>query len=312
MPAARCSLSAFHISLPASRLHRRVLGKSRAWVRDQVRELIPYARAHFDYLSVGAQDASRAAPRVLKELARTVRDAGGDRFRLADTVGIWNPFQVHRAVSRLRSQVPGLEIAFHGHDDLGMATANSLSAIVAGARGVDVTVNGLGKRAGNAPLEQVVMALKLTLRRNSGVATDALGALCRRVADLASRPIPPGQPITGAGVFRHESGIHVHALLRDRRTYEPFPPSAVGAAPGSFALGKHSGTAALNHVLDQQGIHQDGQHVQTLLSRVRREAEARHGAVLPSELAQWSRELNETGFIRVEGRRGPRVPRTVT
>jgi len=172
-----------------------------------------------------------------------------------------------------------------------MATANSLAALVSGANSVDVTVNGLGERAGNAPLEQVVMAVQVSLGESCGIATEALSRLCRRVARYARRPIPPHQPIIGRRIFEHESGIHVHGLLRDRRTYEPFRPAQVGAPAGTFVLGKHSGTAALRHFLAQSGIELPPEQALPLLQRLQREAPAWHGNVPPPELVRWYREL---------------------
>ncbi len=294
--ATRCGVRAVHLSLPVSPVHWNALEKSPSWIRNQVVELVRYARARFDFVSVGAQDASRADPGFLAEFARIVQDAGADRLRLADTVGVWNPMRVIETFSRLRQAVPDLQLGFHGHNDLGMATANSLAAIAAGAHSVDVTVNGLGERAGNAALEQVVMAVCVSLGGDCGVATEALGGLCRRVADLSRRPIPPQQPVTGPGIFRHESGIHVHALLRDKNTYEPFRPTAVGVPGSEFVLGKHSGTATLAFFLGREGIVLQKQHAEVLLRRLRREAVARRGAVSPAELKRWYRELTSASL----------------
>jgi homocitrate synthase NifV len=289
--AARCDVEAVHLAVPASPGHCRALRQSTGWALDRVAELLPLARRHFAFVSVGAQDASRAEPAFLTELARAVRDAGGDRFRLADTVGVWNPLQVGAAFTGLRASVPGLTLGFHGHNDLGMATANSIAAIAAGADSVDVTVNGLGERAGNAALEQVVMAARLSLGRDCGVVTEALTALCRRVAEATGRPIPGHQPITGGGIHVHESGIHVHALLRDRSTFEPFRPAEVGAPESRLVLGKHSGTAALAYVLGREGITLGRAQAEALLRRLRREAPARRGPVATAEVVGWYREL---------------------
>lgn len=289
--AAATGVGGVHLSLPASPIHLRALGKSPGWALGQVGALVPFARDRFAFVSVGAQDASRADPEFLADLARAVQAAGADRLRLADTVGVWDPLRVGEAFARLGRAAPGLALGFHGHNDLGMATANSIAALAAGARSVDVTVNGLGERAGNAALEQVVMAARIALGRDCGIATKALGGLCRRVADASGRPIPPAQPITGRAAFRHESGIHVHALLRDRATYEPFPPATVGAPEGRIVLGKHSGTAALAFVLGAAGIALEERHAPALLRRVRREAAARRGAVAPADVARWYREI---------------------
>lgn len=247
--AGACGVEGVHISLPVSRIQVRALKKSKAWVIEAIGEMVEHARSHFDFVSVGAQDASRSCFDFLVRCSRAAADAGAARFRLADTVGVWNPFQVQTVVSRLRRAVRGIALGFHGHNDLGMATANSLAALVGGAEGVDVTVNGLGERAGNAPLEEVVMAVQLTLHRSCGVDTRRFAGLSTLVSCASGRPLPCNKPITGAAVFRHESGVHVHGLLTDPRTYEPFPAESVGHRPREIVLGKHSGKAAIQHVL---------------------------------------------------------------
>ena len=289
--AAGCGVPAVHLALPASALHGMAIGMSPDRVIERIHELVDFARGQFAFVSIGAQDASRADPAFLDAFARAVRDAGADRLRLADTVGIWNPLQVGEVFTRLGGVVDGLPLGFHGHNDLGMATANCVAAIAAGAHSVDVTVNGLGERAGNAALEQVVMAARISLGRDCGITTEGLTGLCRRVAAETGRPIPRHQPITGAGIRQHESGVHVHALLRDRATFEPFCPSDVGASESEFVLGKHSGTTALAHILGQEGIALSKSRAGMLLRRLRREAIACRGAVTPSDVVRWYREL---------------------
>jgi homocitrate synthase NifV len=245
--AARSRVSAVHFSLPVSSIHLTALGKSFSWVLTRAASLIPLARCHFDYVSVGAQDASRAEESFVIELATLVAGAGAHRFRLADTVGVWDPIRCFETVRRVRRTVGGIELGVHTHDDLGMATANAIAALRAGADTVDVTVNGLGERAGNAALEEVCVAVELALGRTAGLHTPDLTRLSHLVATAARRPIADAKAIVGAGAYRHESGIHVHALLRDRRTYEPICPEAVGQERPPFVIGKHSGRAALSH-----------------------------------------------------------------
>lgn len=267
--AVACGVEAIHVSVPVSPLQLRALQKSRTWALRQIAELTAYARPHFRYVSIGAQDASRSAPSFLARCARTARQAGADRLRIADTVGVWNPFQTHAVIHALRQAAPGLTLGFHAHNDLGMATANSLAAIMAGAASADVTVNGLGERAGNAPLEEVVMALRMTLDRTCGIDVRRLADLSALVARASGRTLPTNKPVVGDGVFRHESGIHVRGLLEDCRTYEPFPAESVGHAPSEIVLGKHSGTAAVRHVLTSSGIHVDPAEAAALLASVR-------------------------------------------
>ena len=215
--AAASGVDGVHFSLPTSAIHLRALQKTQGWVIDQIGRLCALARLRFPYVSIGAQDASRAAPSFLARCLRTARQAGVDRFRLADTVGLWNPFQVHAVVQSLAGRAGRVQIGFHGHNDLGMATANALAAVMAGAGSIDVTVNGLGERAGNTALEEAAMGLRITLKRSCGLDMRRFAALSAYVAEASGRQVPSSKPIVGAGVFRHESGIHVHGLLRDRR-----------------------------------------------------------------------------------------------
>ncbi len=272
--ARRCEVDAVHFSLPVSTIQLRALHKTKSWVLGRLREIAEYARGYFRFVSVGAQDASRADPSFLARCAKAALTAGVDRFRVADTVGLWDPLQTHRVLSSLRSSMPNLTFGFHGHNDLGMATANTLAAIEAGAQSADVTVNGLGERAGNAPLEEVAMALRVCLGRLSGVNTRALARLSQLVADAAGRPVPLSKPVVGQQVFCHESGIHVRSLLEDSRTYEPFSPDEVGAPASRIVLGKHSGTTAIRHALATVGVTTTPEELLVLLAAVRRRAAA--------------------------------------
>jgi homocitrate synthase NifV len=300
--AAACGVDAVHISAPTSAIHLRAMKKGRAWALRQIADLTAYARKRFHFVSIGAQDASRSAPSFLARCAGTARQAGADRFRLADTVGVWNPFQTHAAILSLRATSPGLAVGFHGHNDLGMATANTLAAVLAGAASVDVTVNGLGERAGNAPLEEVVMAMRLTLNRCVGIDSRQFSDLAALVARASRRSLPIMKPITGAGAFRHESGIHVCGLLQDRRTYEPFAAEDVGRHGTSIVLGRHSGTAAIRHVLAEEGTSVSAAEAAALLAdvraAVRRAKRSASSAAAPQEVVDWENEdvLNQSGI----------------
>jgi homocitrate synthase NifV len=268
--AAASGVDGVHFSVPISLIHLRALQKSQGWVVEQIGQLCSLARLRFPFVSIGAQDASRASPGFLARCLRAARQAGADRFRLADTVGVWNPFQVHAVVQSLAGRAQGVMIGFHGHNDLGMATANTLAAVVAGAGSIDVTVNGLGERAGNTPLEEIAMALRITLARSCGLDTRRFAELSACVARASGRQVPPGKPIVGAGVFRHESGIHVHGLLKDRRAYEPFAAEAVGREGTEIVLGKHSGAAAVRYVLSRQGREVSPAEADRLAAELRR------------------------------------------
>lgn len=290
--ACTCGVDSVHISFPVSPILLGALGKEERWLWNTLPEIVGRARARFRHVSVGAQDASRADATLLDRFVLAARDAGAGRVRIADTVGIWNPHQAWRCFRRLRAIAGSrLSVEFHGHNDLGMATANTVSAVEGGADAVSVTVNGLGERAGNAPLEEVAMALRHTLGRDSGLDTSRLSALCELVSNRARRCIHAAKPITGADVFRHESGIHTAALLKNPIAYQPFPSEEAGRSPEPFAIGKHSGAAGVQSLLAASGISVPTSLCPEILSAVRRRARAHKGAVSPQELAAIAREL---------------------
>jgi homocitrate synthase NifV len=247
--ARACRVAGVHLSWPVSEIHLGAWRRDRRWVLASLRELFDEARGRFEYVSVGAQDASRADQVFLLEFAHAASELGARRLRLADTVGILDPMRTLEMIVSLRDAVPALELEFHAHNDLGMAAANTVTAIACGAQCASVTVNGLGERAGNAALEEVVMALKMAQGMDAGIITRDLQSLSRMVACASGRPLADCKPVTGMGAFRHESGIHCAGLLRNPQTYEPFPARDVGhALDREFVLGRHSGRASLKAI----------------------------------------------------------------
>jgi homocitrate synthase NifV len=312
LAAARAAgFRAVHLSVPASSILLAALKHDEAWSIRRLRELVPRAVAQFDFVSVGAQDASRADIGFLIELARTTAALGADRFRMADSVGCWTPLAVSRAVRKVVAAVPGLRVGVHMHNDLGMATANTITALEAGATDADVTVNGLGERAGNAPLEQIVMALRGMDGLACEVRSEELYALCLAVAQASGRAISPNQPLVGSDVFRHESGIHVHALLKDRRSYEPFSAAEVGRDGGlNVAIGKHSGTASLAYAFERIGVRLPEEELGGLLKRVRAESARLGRGLTMSELVRLRGENEAGGGLVLGKRREESQPRT--
>lgn len=305
--AARSQASAIHLSAPGSAILRDALGKDPGWVQDQLEALVPAALERFDFVSVGIQDASRGDADEHRALAIATRDLGAHRLRLADTVGLWTPRRTYACFDALRSEVPDLALGFHAHNDLGMATANSVAAVEAGAESIDVTVLGLGERAGNAPLEEVAMALELTASSGpsialgreeggrTGIRTDRLTALAQRVAALLGESIPRRKPIVGSGIFEHESGLHVHAMLRDRRTYELFGSEIVGGPASRLLLGKHSGSTAVAAALADLGLTDCSPvAVRRVLGEIRRRAERSKQGTDAAALAQAWRRVNDS------------------
>ena len=282
--AARATgLRYVHLSTPVS---DRQIAVKRAGGRDEVlsrvRAAIAYARAAGLQVAVGAEDASRADPAFVIELAAVAAAAGAQKFRYADTLGVLDPFTTLATFSELRAAVD-IDLEFHGHDDLGLSTANTLAAVRGGATHASVCVLGLGERAGNAPLEEVVVGLDRVERCTSRVKLAALPALAQAVALATAQPIPAAKAIVGAAAFAHESGIHVSGLLRDPQAYEALAPELFGLSR-TIVLGKHSGRAALRHVLDSLGINADDRRLGRVLSEVRRFATLHKRALRNDEL----------------------------
>lgn len=269
--AARCATEGIHISFPLSELYLHLMQKDIAWVLRQVPAMIGIARKHFDFVSIGAQDATRTPAKTLQAFILTAWRSGADRVRIADTVGISTPVQLMQTIPDLKSAAP-VTLEFHAHNDLGMATANAFSAIEAGCEAVSVSVNGLGERAGNAALEELALALKLSGHHECHIRTDLLGDLCNLVAQASGRTIEPQKPITGSAAFLHESGIHCNALMKNPLSYQPFLPQEVGRASFDFVIGKHSGSAAIQHILASNGITVNRTEASGLLDPVRRAA----------------------------------------
>jgi len=247
-------VGAVDISLSVSDLHiERKLRKDRAWVKEQLKVALGFAKEHDLYVSVGGEDSSRADLDFLAELMGIASSMGADRFRFCDTLGILDPFATFEKISFLRSAVPSIDIEVHTHNDLGMATANAIAGIRAGARFVNTTVNGLGERAGNAALEEVVMALKHACGIDPGVDTRRFVELSRLVGQASCRPVPEWKAVVGEKVFAHESGLHADGVLKNPRNYEGFDPAEVGLAR-QIVVGKHSGSHGLRHRLAALGI----------------------------------------------------------
>lgn len=256
------------ISAPASDQHlRSKLRKDRSWLLASVTRHVALAREAGLEVCVGGEDASRADLDFLKLIVEVAQRAGARRFRFADTLGVLDPFATFERIAALRAATD-MEIEMHAHDDLGMATANSLAAVCAGATHVNTTVNGLGERAGNAPLEEVVLGLRQCHGIETGVDLRQFPAVSAKVAAAAGRPVPWQKSVVGEGAFTHEAGIHVDGLLKDPDNYQGFAPELVGRRH-RLVLGKHSGSKAVQAVYAQLGIRLDEPAASTVLLRVR-------------------------------------------
>lgn len=294
--ARKCKTGSIHISLPVSMIHMKTLRMDNDRVLALMKKCIESARPDFDYVSIGAQDASRAEHGFLKEFVFLAQKFGADRVRIADTVGIATPEQVRHIIKDIKKDIDNIELEFHAHNDLGMATANAVTAAQAGADALSVTVNGIGERAGNAPLEEVCTALRFAAKQSCNTKTSHLKSLSDFVAQASNRPIPVDKPITGKAVFEHESGIHCHALLKDPKTYEPFPAKAVGRKERNFTLGKHSGTGIISHILEKLGIYISRTQAESLLKHVRTTAIKKGKSISSEELIAMYWQMHSQGI----------------
>lgn len=283
-----CGIRAVDISLSVSDMHIvHKLRKSRQWVREQLVEALDFCRRHDLYVSVGGEDASRADPDFLVELMRLAKSRGADRFRFCDTLGILDPFSLYEKIRYLRSQVD-LDMEVHCHNDLGMASANAIAGIRAGARFVSTTVNGLGERAGNAAMEEVVMGLKYACGLDLGIDTRRFAEISRYVGQASGRPVPDWKAVVGARVFSHESGLHADGVLKNPLNYEGFNPKEVGL-DRHLVLGKHSGSQALMHRLGELGIELNRVESMALLDRVRSMSQRNKRPLTDGELVSLAR-----------------------
>jgi len=287
-----CGVDAVALSLSASDIHIKYkLKKDRDWVLKSVEESTKFAKKHDLYVSVNAEDASRADKIFLLKFAQVAKDSGADRLRYCDTLGIMGPYQTYAIVKEIINKV-GIPVEMHTHNDFGMATANALSGVAAGATVVNTTVNGLGERTGNAPLEEMVMALKYIYNIDLGFTTKRFREVSEYVAQASGREIPDWKPIVGNSVFAHEAGIHADAVYKDPRNYEVFTPEEVGMQR-RMIIGKHSGTSTVIQVLKKHGIKVSKEEAAKILARVRETAVALKRALTEMELVYIYQDIAE-------------------
>jgi 2-isopropylmalate synthase len=230
-------------------------------------QAVRLARRHSDDVQFSAEDATRTDPDFLCRVVEAVIEAGATTVNLPDTVGYATPEEIREMFRNVMHRVPNAaDVVFsaHCHDDLGLAVANSLAAMDAGCRQVECTVNGIGERAGNAALEEIVMALKVRadrLAHRAQIDTTQIYASSTLLSRLTGHAVQPNKAVVGRNAFAHEAGIHQDGMLKDRRTYEVMRPEDVGAPASSLVLGKHSGRRAIQRRCAELGIAIDGAHL---------------------------------------------------
>jgi len=256
---------------------------------DRLFQILEFAKTNGLTVCIGCEDASRADFDFLIRFALAAQEAGADTIRLSDTVGRLDPFGVFELVGRIKEQI-GIPLEFHPHNDLGLATANALAAVRAGATRLSVTVLGLGERAGNAALEEVAAGLRYAGGVSCGLDLSRLPKAFDLVSRASGRPIPPGKPIAGSLAFAHESGIHADAILKSSKNYELFPPEEVGATR-KIILGKHSGRASIQYRLSNLGIPINREAASDMLELIRSRAVCLGRSVTDMELRELWNQL---------------------
>lgn len=264
----QCGVDAVAISISTSDIHiQHKLQTTREQVLMMMSDAVKFAKDNNLYVSVNAEDASRSDLDYLTEFALIAKHAGANRLRFCDTVGTLNPLTTFRYIKTLHDAV-GLDIEMHTHNDFGMATANSLSGVYGGANHVGVTINGLGERAGNSCLQEVIMGLKHLMNVDVNYNTMIFREVAQYVANASGRELPVSKPIVGSNIFAHESGIHGDGVLKNPLTYEVFKPEEVGLER-QIIIGKHSGTAAIKSKFKEYLISISEDEAKEILARVR-------------------------------------------
>jgi 2-isopropylmalate synthase len=253
-----------HVFLATSDIHLQYkLRLSRDQCVEQARDAIRFAKSLCDDVEFSPEDATRTEPEFLYRVLDAVVEAGATTLNIPDTVGYTVPSEFGSLITTIRQRVKGIEnvtISAHCHNDLGMAVANALAAVAAGARQVECTINGIGERAGNASLEEIVMAMRVRPDRypyETGVIGEQIFASSQMLSEITGVPVQPNKAITGRNAFAHEAGIHQDGVLKNPLTYEIMTPQSVGVPDSKLVLGKHSGRHALSMRCEQLGYQFD-------------------------------------------------------
>ncbi len=294
-----------HTFIGTSPLHRAIPNLTQEEMADRIHEAVTHARNLCDDVQWSSMDATRTEWEYLARTVDIAIRAGATTINIPDTVGYTAPNESAELIRRLIAEVEGAEdvvFATHCHDDLGMATANSLAAVEGGARQIECTINGLGERAGNTALEEVVMALKVRhdiLPYSTGVDTRKLMAISRRVASVSGFAVQFNKAIVGKNAFAHESGIHQDGMLKNAETFEIMRPEDVGLAETSLVMGKHSGRAALRSKLADLGYEVEGNQLADVFVRFKTLADQKK-EIFDDDLVALMQDEERSGEDRIK------------
>jgi len=288
-----------HLFIATSDLHLKYkLRMTREQAVQRSLEAIDYARSRGLLVEFSAEDATRTDLVYLKQIFKAVEEAGVIRINIPDTVGIMTPPKMEALVKELHSTLK-VPLSVHCHDDFGMAVANTLAGLEAGAEQAHVTINGLGERAGNASLEEVVTSLNLLYNRKTGIISPLIYQTSQLVSKLTGIPVQPNKAVVGDNAFTHVSGIHTHGLVAEPLTYEPIPPELVGARR-RLTAGKHAGSHGIRAELEEMGVYPDEAQLKRIVAKVK-DLGDKGRTVTDSELLNIAREV--MGIEIQEGKR---------
>lgn len=263
-----CGIKAVDLSIPISDLLIGVkFAGSKLNVLKELEKVVSAASREGLFICIGGEDSSRGSHEFIRDVMEVARECGAHRFRYCDTIGVMRPTQTYASIKAL-SDLDLLPIEMHTHNDFGLANANALSGIDAGAISMNTTVIGLGERAGNASFEQILMALKHLYGEARTIDPIRLRELVQSVAHAANIDLAHNAPIIGERIFAHESGIHADGMMKDSHAYEPYEAEEVGLK-SSFPIGKHSGSATIRYHLERMGISADSSTLTSLLPKIR-------------------------------------------
>ena len=284
-----CGVKAVDLSIPVSDLLIAVKFKGdKERMLKELEKVILTAKAEGLYVCIGGEDSSRANIGFIKEVLSLGKSLGADRYRYCDTVGIMTPTKTYNIIKEL-NELDLLQIEMHTHNDFGLANANALSGLDAGAYSVNTTVIGLGERAGNASFEQICMALKHLYGQERSLEPLVMRSLVETVASASGTILSPNAPIIGEHIFSHESGVHADGMMKNSMAYEPFDASEVGGLR-EFPIGKHSGTGTILFHLKELGIDVQKHTLQNILPLIREMVTSRKRVLNNIELAQLYKE----------------------
>ncbi|HIH98593.1 MAG TPA: 2-isopropylmalate synthase [Thermoplasmata archaeon] len=267
--ALSCNVDCIHVFIATSDIHLKYKLKiKREEALEKAKHAVQYAKDHGVIVEFSSEDATRTDIEFLKKMHHAVQEVGADRVDVPDTVGVIAPHAMKSLVSELK-KVTKVPISVHCHNDVGLAVANSLAGIEGGATQIQATINGIGERAGNAALEEIVISLATLYHINTNVDTKKIYTTSKMISKITGVPVQPNKAIVGANAFTHESGIHVHGLVANPSTYEAINPKLVGKE-SSIAIGKHSGRHSIKEKLREYGLELDKAQLQKIMTDVER------------------------------------------